>query len=99
MIRVVYAPRLQRELGRIVDTIAIDNAPAADRFVAELEHLCSLLATTPAMGPLRSQVGRNVRTLSLGNYLIFYRWHSDADRVDILSIRHGRRRLPRLRGS
>jgi len=37
MIRVTYTPRLQRELEQIVDTIAVDNAPAADRFVAELD--------------------------------------------------------------
>jgi plasmid stabilization system protein ParE len=98
MIRVVYTSRLRRELLQIVKTIARDNTPAAGEFVIQLEHLCSLLAITPAMGPLRPKVGLNVRSLGLGNYLIFYRWNSELERVDILSVWHGRRRFPRLRG-
>lgn len=73
MIRVVYTPKLRRELLQIVETIALDNVFAANRFVKRLEHLCSLLATTPEMGPLRPEVGRNVRSLGFGNYLVFYR--------------------------
>jgi toxin ParE1/3/4 len=98
MIRVVYTSRVRRELLEIVKTIARDNEPAADAFVDRLNHLCSLLAIAPAMGPLRPKIGRNVRSLGLGNYLIFYRWNSELERVDILSVWHGRRRLPRLQG-
>ncbi len=96
MTRVVYTPRARRELNRIVETIAADNPRAADAFVARLERQCSLLATTPGMGRARPEVGPAVRSLVRENYLIFYRWNSERDRVDILCVRHGRRRLPRL---
>jgi len=95
MIRVVYTPRFRRELRKIVGTIAGENELAASAFVEELEHNCSLLATTPAMGRLRPDVGRDVRYLGTGNYLVFYRWKPEHERVDILSVWHGRRRLPR----
>jgi toxin ParE1/3/4 len=98
MIRVTYTRRLRRELHEIVDTIARDNAPAAEAFVDRLDRLCSLLAVAPAMGRLRPEVGPNIRSIGLGNYLVFYRWHAEAQRVDILSVWHGRRRLPSISG-
>jgi len=45
---------------------------------------------------MRLDVGPAVRSLVEGSYLIFYRWVADRDRVDILCVWHGRRRLPRL---
>lgn len=96
MTRVVYMPRMRRELRRIVELIADDSPPAANTFVDEIEHLCSLLAVTPEMGPRRPKIGPNVRSLNFGNYLIFYRWSSSQDRVDVLCIWHGSRRPPRL---
>jgi plasmid stabilization system protein ParE len=79
MIHVVYTRRLRHELSQIIETIARDNVPAADAFVARPEHICSLLATTPAMGPLRPVVGRDVRSLVMGNYLVFYRWRRNGN--------------------
>lgn len=98
MIRVAYTRRLRREIHEIVDTIAGDNAPPAIAFVNRLDRLCSLLTVTPAMGRLRPEIGPDVRSIGLGNYLVFYRWHAEARRVDILSIWHSRRRLPNLTG-
>ena len=98
MIRIIYTRRVQPELRQIAETIAHDNVSAANRFVKELEHVCSLLAITPEMGPLRPKIGRNVRSLGVGSYLIYYRWHAEQERVEILTAWHGRRRPPRLRG-
>ena len=98
MIRVIYTPKARRDLIRIIETIAIDNRQAANAFARRLEHHCSLLAKTPEMGRMRPEVGPAVRSLVEGSYLIFYRWVADRDRVDILCVWHGRRRLPRLRG-
>lgn len=81
---------------RILEAIARDNPPAAQAFEERLEHHCSLLATTPQMGRERPNIGPGVRSLVEGNYLIFYRFSPDIDRVDILRVWHGRRRLPRL---
>jgi plasmid stabilization system protein ParE len=56
MIRIVYMARMRRELRLVVELIARDNPPAANTFVEEIEHLCSLLAVTPEMGPLRRKL-------------------------------------------
>jgi toxin ParE1/3/4 len=98
MTRVVYTPRARRDLIRIVETIASDNRRAAIAFASRLERHCSLLATVPEMGRERPEIGRGVRSLVQGNYLIFYRWNLQHDRVDILCVRHSQRKLPRLGG-
>ena len=98
MTRVIYMPRARRDLVEIVETIARDNPRAAEAFAARLEHHCSLLARMPEMGRARPEVGPSIRSLVEGSYLIFYRWQPDCDRVDIVRVWHGRRRLPRLRG-
>ena len=67
---VVYSRRSRREVARIVDAIAFDNPRAAEQFVAELEHRCSLLARIPEMGPARPNIGRDVRSLVHGNYTV-----------------------------
>ena len=71
--RVAYSGRARREVERIARTIAADNPRAADDFVEQLEHRCSLLSTSPQMGPVRPNIGRNVRSLVQGNYSVFYR--------------------------
>src|SRR5262245_26103045 len=97
MTKIIYSARARRELLQIIEMIAADNASAANVFADRVERHCSLLATTPEMGRPRPDVGPGVRSLVRGNYLIFYRWRSALDRVEILSVRHGSRRLPRLR--
>ena len=98
MTRVVYATKARRDVIRIVEKIAVEDPNAATKFARRLEHHCSLLARTPAMGRKRPDVGTGVRSLIQGSYLVFYRWSIDDDLVEILHVRHGRRRLPQLRG-
>lgn len=95
--RVIFSPRSLQELTRISKHIADDNPRAADEFINQLEHRCSLLAGTPEMGGARPDIGRSVRALIHGNYLVFYRIRRDEEQVIILSVWHSRRRPPRLR--
>ena len=97
MTRVVYALRARRDVVEIVETIAVEDQSAAIKFARQLEHHCSLLGTAPGMGRERPDIGPGVRSLVQGSYLVFYRWKLDGDRVDILHVRHGSRRLPHLR--
>jgi toxin ParE1/3/4 len=96
MIEVFFSTRAQSDLRTLVERIAADNPLAANSFAAQVEHHCSLLAVTPAMGRMRPNVGPGVRSLVEGNYLIFYRHVAHRHRVDILRIWHGRQRLPRI---
>jgi toxin ParE1/3/4 len=94
--QVVYSRRAQREVTRIVDIIKVDDVRAAERFAADLEHRCSLLARIPEMGPARPNIGKDVRSLVHGNYTVFYRLNPNLDQAVILSVWHSRRRSPRL---
>ncbi|HEY7296480.1 MAG TPA: type II toxin-antitoxin system RelE/ParE family toxin [Xanthobacteraceae bacterium] len=97
MTRVVYATKAKRDVIRIVERIAVEDPNAATKFARRIEHHCSLLATSPAMGRKRPDVGIAVRSLVQGSYLVFYRWSIEDDLVEILHVRHGKRRLPQLR--
>jgi toxin ParE1/3/4 len=79
MTSLLYTSRARRDLARIVETIAIDNPAAAERFVARLNQHCSLLVKTPKIGRLRPEVGSGIRSLVQGNYLIFYRHLPDKE--------------------
>jgi toxin ParE1/3/4 len=98
MTHVVYSPRARRDILGVLEYIAREDPGVAAAFVTRLEHHCSLLAGTPQMGRERPDVGPGVRSLVEGSYLIFYKFNRDTDRVNILRVWHGRRRLPRLGG-
>jgi toxin ParE1/3/4 len=47
------------------------NPVAADHFLDKLEETCVLLAGHPLVGRPRPELGREVRSFSVGNYLVF----------------------------
>ena len=62
------------DLDQIVDHIAIDNLPAALRWLDQVEALFLLLASRPEIGePWNSPQFGKLRRHSQGNYLFYYR--------------------------
>ena len=53
--------------------IAQDNPDTADKFIRALVTRFPLLASMPEMGRLREEFGPHLRSLAIGNYVIFYR--------------------------
>jgi toxin ParE1/3/4 len=68
------------------------NPVAASRFLDSLDQTCELLAGHPMIGRTRPELGENIRSFPLGNYLIFY--VPRADGVDIARVIYGGRDLP-----
>jgi toxin ParE1/3/4 len=68
------------------------NPVAADRFLDALDETCEMLAEHPLIGRPRSELGENLRSFPVGNYLIFY--VPRADGVDIARVIYGGRDLP-----
>ena len=68
------------------------NPVAADRFLDALDETCELLAQHPLIGRPRPELGENVRSFPVGNYLIFY--VPRAGGVDIARVIYGGRDLP-----
>jgi len=92
--KVHYSDAAGRDLRRIATRIAADDPQAALRFVAAIREHCLLLARVPFMGRQRADIHPDIRSFPHGPYVVFYRRSPDHGGIEILHIRHGRRRTP-----
>lgn len=92
--KVYYSDVAERDLRRIALRIAADDPQAALRFVAGIREHCLLLARVPFMGRQRADIHPGIRSFPHGPYVVFYRVGPDHGEIEILRIRHGRRRTP-----
>ncbi|HEY7426665.1 MAG TPA: type II toxin-antitoxin system RelE/ParE family toxin [Gemmataceae bacterium] len=70
------------------------SSAAADRFAAEFERKCELLAQFPALGEARDDLKPGVRSLVVGNYVLIYRPRNGG--IEVLRVfRGGRHITPR----
>lgn len=74
--------------------IARDDPGAADRFVDDFHVRMKRLIDHPRSGPARPEIGVDLRTVTVANYLAFDRVRGSD--VDILRVVHGARDLTRL---
>jgi plasmid stabilization system protein ParE len=88
---VVFAPRSESDLAKIVSYIANDDPAAAIRFGETLINKAESLADVPGMGPLLPGKA-NTRFLPVGSYLIIYRPDERRRIVRILRFWHSARR-------
>jgi toxin ParE1/3/4 len=93
--RIVRSAAAERDAVEIWRYIAGDDADAANRLLDRIDEKLRFLAESPLAGTPRSEIGRDVRSFAVGNYLIFYRPLSDGIRVLRLlnAARDVRRRL------
>lgn len=89
--KLVLSPRAEQDFESIGDYIARDNPARARSFVRELRGHCAKIADAPSVHALRSDLGKNLRCCTHGNYLIFYR--VIADDVRIVRVLHSARDL------
>lgn len=88
--------RAQTDLEVIWITIAQDNPVAADRFVDRLLHSCRKLVAAPRIGRPREELAPGMRSLPVGNYLIFYR--ADRSGIEVVRVLSGYREIEDLFG-
>jgi len=86
----------EAELDRVEITlhIARDNPAAAERLLETIDDKCRLLARMPELGRKRPDLAPNLRSLPVGNYVIFYR--SEMDGIQVIRVLHGARDIPAL---
>jgi toxin ParE1/3/4 len=94
MSRLRFSRRAERDLNRIGDHIKKHNPAAAERWVDLIESKCRSLAEQPGLGRSRSELRQDLRSLTVGNYLIFYRPVEGG--IEIVRALHGRRDLAAL---
>ena len=61
----------KEDLFQISDYIRDDSRAAADRVIEEIVALLNMLAQSPRLGRTRPELGTGVRSLSVGNYVVF----------------------------
>lgn len=69
----IYTIPAKRDLVGIWVYIAEDNIDAADAMEMRIHQVCAKLDNSPAMGKLRPELGAEIRTFGVGNYVIYCR--------------------------
>jgi toxin ParE1/3/4 len=73
MAKLIIVASAKRDLLDIFDYIACDKPIAAANWVDKIEEKCKLIATTPQFGEVRPEFGSEIRSSTVGRYVIFYR--------------------------
>jgi plasmid stabilization system protein ParE len=95
--RVRFTRRARRDYLQLYNSINAAESVPAQQWLRRMDETIALLAVTPRMGAATYE-DRTVRQVIYGNKPHFYRILYDIDdadqRVDILSIWHGKRLPP-----
>lgn len=86
MSRIALTEPAAQDLANIYRYIAQDNVAAADKHRQRLEKRWMALLDHPRMGTKRGDLLPDLRSLTEGNYVIFYRIVGDA--IQIARILH-----------
>jgi len=84
----------EQDLLELVERIAVDRPRTAQRFLARVDRTVAMIASMPECGRPRDNFGTGVRSVPVGNYVLFYR--PEHDGITILRVLHGSRRLEDL---
>lgn len=89
-----FTPRSAQDLDNIYEYIAQDSPYAAENFIDLLEKECNIISKSPEIGRPREELQPKLRSLPVGNHVIFYR--SQEKIIEIIRILHGARDIPPL---
>jgi toxin ParE1/3/4 len=81
--KVRRSDRASQDLAEIWWYIVRNNRAAADELIRRFDGVFQMLARHPAAGRTRPDLGSDLRSFSVGRYLVFYR--VDDDWLDIRS--------------
>lgn len=94
MVRLKISRTAARELDEIWYSIAIDNQSATERLVVQFHAAFQVISLGPQIGREWSDLGPNLRSFVVGNYLIFYQIGEDL--VSIVRVWNAGRELRSL---
>jgi toxin ParE1/3/4 len=77
------------DLEEIYDQIAADNSSAALKLINAIEERCSGLAEMPNQGGSRNELFPGMRSVAVGNYIIFYKPSERG--ILVIRVLHGKR--------
>jgi toxin ParE1/3/4 len=92
-VRLLWSFQARQDLVGIGHFIALDDRPAARRWVARLQERARSAAEFPLAGRIVPEIGRDdVREVLAGNYRLVYRGRQD--HILVLAVQEGHRHLP-----
>ena len=80
--------QVDRDLDSLWSFIAADSPGAANRQIDRIGEVFEMLTQHPLAGRLRSDLGQNLRSFPVGNYIIFHIPLSDG--IEVVRVMHGR---------
>ena len=89
MPQVLKRPQAEIDLDEIWWYIAQDNPDSADGFLGKIEERCRAAAQFPGMGISREELMPALRSLPVGNYLVFYLPVENG--IEVVRVLHGMR--------
>jgi len=92
--RLRLSPAVPADLEEIADYIARDSPRHAIRMLRLLRARMKEIARQPEICRLRPEIGAEARLATVGNYVILFRIHRDAVRIE--RVLHGGRNLVRI---
>jgi toxin ParE1/3/4 len=89
MPRILRTEQSRLDFLEIWEFIAADNLAEANKLIDLFDTKLAILAVSPHLGRERSELAPNLRSLPIGNYLIFYRPLTDG--IQLIRVLHGAR--------
>jgi len=86
---VVVRPRALADLAEIWAYIADDSPERADAFVDLVDSKFQALSRRPGLGRRRPELAPNIRSLTVGRYVVFYQ--PFFREIEVVRVLHGSR--------
>jgi toxin ParE1/3/4 len=86
--RIHRRKRAKTDVDSISAYIAADNGKAAEKLLDRFGKVFEMLVQNPLAGRPRPDLGSNVRSFGVANYMVFYIPQTEG--IDIVRVIHGR---------
>ena len=90
---VVRSPQAVDDVFAIWLYIRQHDESAADRLIDRIDGKLAVLEAYPQMGSVRGELGEQVRSVTIGRYVILYR---PIEGVEVIRVLHGARDLSQV---
>lgn len=91
--RILWDSQAVEDLEGIWAYIALDDVEAADRFVDKIQERCQKLKDLPELGRSRPELAPGVRSLVIGNHVLYYKIAAE---IQVVRVLHAARDVMRL---
>ncbi len=96
MTQLVITPEADDDVDRIVADLALASGwRTVETYLENFDRLYDRLVDFPQSGAPRPKLGHDIRVGLVAPYVIVYRYDHEPDRITVLRILHGARKITR----